>query len=420
MKARVEFLDNLRFALIISVVAVHGALAYSHMVPYWPIDDVGVSIGYDLFVFFRDLFGMPLLFLISGYFAWMSLSRSSAHPWRFLWAKYRRLGLPFMVALLFLAPAVTYMYRYKGDAAALTVAAHFSEHWLLFLQSVASLSTRILGDEAVSDVVLGHLWYISALLVFYTVMVLVFVLFAGRSAPWVYRLVTQPLSRAILVWLVALPAAVGAGLNAYALLFHAGLAEPVWVVVWSVFSIQLVRIGTYAGAFIFGMWLHANHVRVFDAGEMFRLPLSRWWVIAAAGFVVALAGYGLQGLAHDRSTGLGILMVAVYSLGRAVLTAALMMICLRLTRAWWNRSGGLARRLSAASFDIYLLHMPFVVWMQFALWHSSLPDSLKFVLVVVGSVLACLCLSELLMQRHRVLQWLCLAMPAGVMWAIFG
>ncbi|MCP5016967.1 MAG: acyltransferase family protein [Ketobacter sp.] len=419
MKARIEFLDNLRFSLILSVVAVHAALAYSRVVPYWPISDVDETVVYDVLIFVRDLFGMPLLFMISGYFAWMSLMKEADRPVRFLMKKLYRIGVPFLVSLVCLAPAVSYMYRYKGNALAQEIPATFSEHWQLFGHSILSLSTRILGQGAVTDVVLGHLWFISTLLVFYVVLVVGFSVSGHRLRTAAFWLRDLSFGKSFLLLLVLFPALVGGALNAVGLIFYGGIAESVWVVVYSVFSIQLVRIGTYAGAFMFGAYLCANHTHLFDREAVRSISLKRWFGCAVAALIGVVLMYGVYAAGYFEMNAVAVAGMGVFSVCRNLLGAALMMVCLLLAFRHWRTSGPLSRRLSGASFDIYLLHMPFVVWMQLLMMSFDVVSSVKFVAVWLVSVVACFYISETLMRRSMLWRAGCLASPGVVSWLVF-
>ena len=101
----------LRTFLIILVVLLHAALAYTLFSTYdetrWtdssaPIVDASRWPFLDWFVLYLDTFFMPLLFLISGLFVFSSLKRKKACP--FLRSRLRRLGIPFVFSVLFIAP----------------------------------------------------------------------------------------------------------------------------------------------------------------------------------------------------------------------------------------------------------------------------------------------------------------------------
>jgi glucan biosynthesis protein C len=63
-------------------------------------------IGFDLIVAFNETFSMPLLFFVSGIFVRQSLVRKGA--WKYFGDRLKRLGLPFVIGVLFLIPLAYY------------------------------------------------------------------------------------------------------------------------------------------------------------------------------------------------------------------------------------------------------------------------------------------------------------------------
>ena len=75
---RLYYLDNLRTFLIFLVVLVHAGVVYESsgiMAPYWIVDDPSTSDLPGLVNLILDLFVMPTIFFISGYFTPQSLER---------------------------------------------------------------------------------------------------------------------------------------------------------------------------------------------------------------------------------------------------------------------------------------------------------------------------------------------------------
>jgi peptidoglycan/LPS O-acetylase OafA/YrhL len=64
----------------------------------WPI--------FELIVAYNETFFMPLLFFVSGMFVWQSLARKGAR--KYLGGRLTRLGLPFVIGVVFLIPLAYY------------------------------------------------------------------------------------------------------------------------------------------------------------------------------------------------------------------------------------------------------------------------------------------------------------------------
>jgi fucose 4-O-acetylase-like acetyltransferase len=111
---RIAYLDNLRVFLIFLVVLVHAGVVYESsgvMGPYWIVDDPSTSDLPGLVNLVLDLFVMPTLFFISGYFTPASLERKGG--WLFLKRKIRRLLVPWLIALFTLIPLYNALWLYS-------------------------------------------------------------------------------------------------------------------------------------------------------------------------------------------------------------------------------------------------------------------------------------------------------------------
>lgn len=105
--SRLDFLDNLRSFIILLVVVFHVAMSYMLFAPsWWYVVDTHQSLGFFIFVMVSDVFIMPVMFLVAGYFAMPSLLRKGQEA--FSHDKMKRIGIPWVVGTLFLAPVTTY------------------------------------------------------------------------------------------------------------------------------------------------------------------------------------------------------------------------------------------------------------------------------------------------------------------------
>ena len=118
---RIYFLDNLRTGIILLVVVFHAAMAYMNYVPeWWYVIDTERVLAADIFVIWADIFIMPVMFFIAGYFAIQSLARHSTGAfWR---AKGRRIGIPWVAGSMLLAPPIAYIMIASRSMAFYTVA----------------------------------------------------------------------------------------------------------------------------------------------------------------------------------------------------------------------------------------------------------------------------------------------------------
>ena len=113
-RPRLYFLDNLRFVVVILVIVLHAAIPYMTVPPsWWYVVDPQHDAFFTMLVLVIDVPLMLILFFISGYFAYGSLEKRGAEA--FVRDKLKRIGLPWVFGVVFLAPPVTYlMYLSHG------------------------------------------------------------------------------------------------------------------------------------------------------------------------------------------------------------------------------------------------------------------------------------------------------------------
>src|SRR6266851_2523317 len=113
-------IDNLRAVVILAVLLFHSSLAYLNFLPphpfafdsppfawrSFPIVDTHRWFGFDLFCAWLDVFLISFFFLLSGLFAWPSVSRKGAAA--FAGDRVLRLGAPFAGVVLLLMPVAHY------------------------------------------------------------------------------------------------------------------------------------------------------------------------------------------------------------------------------------------------------------------------------------------------------------------------
>ena len=131
---------NLRAVVILIVLAFHSVLPYLASLPpaayqfdsapyQWlafPIVDSQRWFGFDLFCAWQDVGLMSLMFFLSGLFVPSSLGRKGS--WKFLSDRLLRIGIPFVLAVIFLAP-LAYYPTYRATAVDPSLNAYW-QHWL--------------------------------------------------------------------------------------------------------------------------------------------------------------------------------------------------------------------------------------------------------------------------------------------------
>ena len=160
---RILFFDNMRYLMVLLVVVLHVACGYSHYTTWWAVNDDN-SVFFDFILRFLDVFLMPTLFFIAGYFTLPSLHRKGT--WLFIKSKLIRLGIPWLIGVLLLGPVRIYIHKYSRGFEDLNL-------WRLFvinIKDVLALRTGFINSVYQFNHV--HFWFISLLLFFFLVFAL--------------------------------------------------------------------------------------------------------------------------------------------------------------------------------------------------------------------------------------------------------
>jgi glucan biosynthesis protein C len=365
-------IDNLRAIVILLVLAFHSVLAYlsflpPHPFPFdappfewrsFPVVDAQRWIGFDLFCAWLDVFLMSFFFMLSGLFAWPSLTRKGAGV--FARDRLLRLGLPFAVVVLVLMPLAHYpVYLQTATDPGI---ADFWRHW-----------------RALPLWPSGPMWFLWLLLV------------GDIAAAGIFRLIAA--ARDALVRLSARiarrPPVFLAFFAIAAALAYIPLALAFGPFEWSQrgpFPFQLSRPLHYALYFAAGIAIGACGIErglIATDGPLARY-WSRWALAAPPLFALWL---GMTALAM-RPTGAA--SFALQSLEAASFVLACLANCFGAL-ALAVRFGGLRSRLldslKANAYGMFLIHYVFVVWLQYALRTAGLPAAAKAAIVFGGTVL---------------------------------
>jgi peptidoglycan/LPS O-acetylase OafA/YrhL len=391
-------IDNLRAVVILLVLAFHSVLAYLSSLPakpfafdsppfLWrsfPIVDSQRWLGFDLFCAWLDVSLMSFFFLLSGLFAWPSLSRKGTRA--FLIDRARRLGVPFLVVVLLLMPLAHYP-AYLQTATEPGIAA-FWRHWL-----------------ALPLWPTGPMWFLWLLL-----------LWDGMAAG-LYRLMAGQRDAVVRLSLYARehPAKFLAGFVLVGLVAYIPLAVVFGPWGWvqrGPFSLQLSRPLHYALYFFAGVAIGACGIeRGLIAADGKLVRCWAWWLGAAAVLFAAWLGLTAPTMDHPATVSLGLKALAASSFALACFTSCFfaLVVAVRFARA----RGKLLDSLNANAYGMYLVHYAAVVWLQYALLGMPWPAVLKAAIVFAGTVLASWSASAALCRVRRIAEILGAAHPAS-------
>lgn len=381
---RVFYLDNIRYFLVLLVVVLHAACAYSNHLPYWAVNDDN-SKFFDGTVRFLGVFLMPGLFFISGYFTLPSFRKQNYETWGFIRKKLFRLGIPWLIGVALFSPIYLFVFEYtRLELEQLSL-------WSCFLkktQGAFSFYTGIITSPSQFHHV--HLWFISLLLFFFICFA---ILHKGKnrllgSSPEISKAPSQK-SILLTIFLVAL-------LSALITFFMHGIFansanKRPWLIVGSLIQFQPTHVTLYLLNFSLG--IYAYHKKWFSNGKapghfFFWLLLSAvLWFCSEKVFVLLVQGFSMK-------------LAATYVLIKPLLYFSILLTLISFGINYWQSSSKINRTLSNNSYTIYLIHLFFVLVMQLLLqnrWDISIYT--KFAIVSFSSILLSIVCSQYVIQK---------------------
>jgi glucan biosynthesis protein C len=348
LKGRDIAIDYLRSFVIVLVVFLHAALAYTSFSTFdetrWvdssaPVVDASRWPFLDWFVLFYDTFFMALLFLITGLFTISSLERKGSEG--FFVARLQRLGVPFVVASLFIAPLA------------------FRPSYLL---AIPEPQTPYLATFFTSDGwPVGPPWFLWVLLVFNGIVAL-----AYRIAPTALaKLCQQPTALVILLVTIVsfLP-------------FSTLVSHFYWTSLGP-FDMQPARLGLYFAYFLLGMAL--------GTGKQWQeIGWPKHW---GAWFIVGiLAFFVYMGILGDTFQLPNLVSQAMLGVTFAASCTGASLGFLGAFRRLARRPHPIFDDLCTNAYGIYIVHYASITWFQFALLSVSWPAWIKFSVTFIGGL----------------------------------
>ena len=137
---RIHWMDNLRTVIILLVVFYHVGGVYEAAGLwgwFWIVDDPATISWVGILGIVFDIFMMSTLFFVSGYLAPASLEDRTG--WKFLKGKFKRLIIPWLIAVFTLIPLYKVIFLYSRNLPQEHWTTYFhitnpnSQNWLWFL-----------------------------------------------------------------------------------------------------------------------------------------------------------------------------------------------------------------------------------------------------------------------------------------------
>ena len=386
---RLHYIDSIRIALSALVILHHAAQPYGPM-DWWYVEGQPKAQWIEDFAVLNAPFKMSLFFLIAAYFLPAAVDRRRERP--YVGPRLRKLGGPVVVGFLVVIPVLMYAYylNFRGYG-------HIGfgdYYWNVYLgegEEPGDWTGPIWPDRQ-----FGHLWFIQHLLV-YSLLYLAWRAIADRVRT--RRGLTVPPGQRVTPERVG-----GLAVLGFAVLVAVGTAllriwYPVdeWVPVAEIIQTEPADLAQHVPFVIAG-------VLAYRRGWLQTLParVAYAWLTAAAVLSVTYIAFRseLTGFFEWEGANAGQYAWAGYE---SVLCIGYALGMLVFFRDHVRGSSRIQRSAADATFAIYLIHLPIIVGLQYAVRDVPMGASARFLVVgALGFVLSVV--AALVLRRTPVIR----------------
>jgi surface polysaccharide O-acyltransferase-like enzyme len=377
LETRYHYLDNIRALAMFAGILFHASLAYSPLFyNLWFTSGNETSASIDIVGSFIHLFRMPIFFLVSGFFAIMLLQKRGIPG--FLKNRAMRILLPFILFFPILATTILLLMGWAMENI---------ENLSPMLQFVKTMPNN--PDAPPLPLSTMHLWFLFNLFLF-ALTTSVLYKFNFFQSKWIKKI-----SSAKFILLV-LPL----------LMVPAMLAVPAPHPAAEKFYPELWSFGFYGLFFILGSLIFFKQ-SLLDELEHYENILLVVSIIAFTTFYSLLpTTIPFEELMTVMTGGFEpTLSHLIPAICEATIAVYMTIYCLLLGRKFLNKPNKTLKLISDSSYWVYLIHMPILLMIQFALTDIHMNMWFKFFISTSFTFLVAM-LSYLLLVRWTPIGWL--------------
>ena len=358
--ARLAWIDDLRIIGCVAIVLFHAAYAYSLPGSWWYVVDPAQAPAIHPILAVLRPFALGLFFLAAGYLAPGAIGRRGIKG--FLEERLIRLGIPLPIGLLLVFPVILYAFylnfRTHGPIDFITY------YWRVYL-GVGGLRPQGWSGPIWPDTQFGHLWFLELLLVY-----------SGLYALWrrLKPLPPHPVERPLPHPFDAVILIVAVGHLDFLVRIHYPLYS--WRPGLGVLQLHPADLPREAACFFLGaLAATRGWVRQLPASLGPRALLAG--SLAVAGFLAA-EWAGIPVFIRGGTTGIHAWLFAI---GETAVLAALALGLVVWLRDHTGTPPAWRRLLAANSYGVFLLHLPLIVLLNYALLGLALNGWAKWLVV---------------------------------------
>ena len=376
---RLNYLDAVRaFALLLGIV-FHASLSFVPVFIGWAVMDLSTSSSILGFILVSHSFRMELFFLIAGFFGHMTFHRMGAS--NFIGSRLIRIAIPFVAGWFILRPLIVSSWVMGGESMRGEV--NVVNGLKIGFQSLGQLPKDFLTGT--------HLWFLYYLLLITAIVLVIRTLvslmpgFYAFATNWADQIVVW-IANSRFSWLaLSLPTA--------ACLWYMngwGMDTPDKSLIP-----QIPVLLVYCGFFTFGWLLHRQKelIECFSRITWGGVALC----IVSVGVTLVLSAYQAD-RGHPE---LGLIR-AGFSLCYAIMMWSLVALSIGLFKRFFDKPSEFVQYIADASYWLYLIHLPIVVWLQITFAELPFHWSLKLIAISLLTIGISLALYDLFVRSTLI------------------
>ncbi len=358
MKPRVYFLDNLRTFLIFLVVVLHAGIVYEPILEnVWIVSDPEKLGSIGLIRMYLDIFIMFGMFFISGYFVRESLKKNN--PAGFILSKFKRIMLPWIVAVLTLIPIYKGIFLYSRGLP--------QDAWYTYFHFFQRVGSDL--SDFGNNPTQSWLWFLPVLFMFQ----LVYLMMSKTKLLSLKINLGTAVSLTLFIGVIYSMLVSRSGLTGW---HHSALLH-----------FQRERLLVYFMVFLLGSLCHK--LDLFAPGK---LPSKKHYIISNVVLTLSLSAFTVISLNlfyNMIEPGREYYFVSplvdrlAYYNTQYLSMLSFIHIFIYTFQVYFNWTNGLMSQLSGSSYPVYIIHMMVLGLFALPLTHVYMPVMAKYLILVV-------------------------------------
>lgn len=363
---RIYYLDYLRVSIVFVVIYLHSLLPF--VIEYeWVINNTAKDYPLTSASTIIDVFIMPIMFFIAGYFAFPSIRKGIKD---FVAGKVFRILIPWAIGIIFLAPIISYLGLVQRGIIDISYIAYWTR-----------------GDF-LNPFNQHHFWFLISLFLFFMIFALVYTLMKNQFERIYEASREHPVSsRNIAIFIVLmLSASIG-------LYYLAGRYYPdgTWNTFFLLIPIQVTRWTGYVLYFIAGFITFIKRVDLKARFAKYGLLLSCAMIFGSTVLIdFKYRLYFTPDMAYLRPE------IQFYNAIVSVIFCFIVFITLVSLFANIDRPIKILQRLAKKSYTIYIVHMVYTIILQYFVVRLALDTYTKFFIILGGTIVLSIGTAELI------------------------